>query len=177
MWYASNAPLVAAYGDRVTRRAAEWDARWWSPIIAAEHLALRERAGIVDLSTFAIFDVGGPGAAWPTSSGCASTGSTSRSGGRSTRRCSTRTAGIVADLTVMHVGRDLYRVVTGGGMGMRDKKWFTDRLPAGRDAPSSRTSPRRGPTSACGVRARATSSPPSRRADVSNAAFPFGTCR
>ena len=31
-------------------RAAEWDARWWSPIINAEHLAMRERVGIVDLS-------------------------------------------------------------------------------------------------------------------------------
>ena len=32
------------------------------PIINAEHLAMRERAGIVDLSAFAIFDVVGPGA-------------------------------------------------------------------------------------------------------------------
>ena len=43
-------------------REHEWDSRWWSPIINAEHLAMRERAGIVDLSAFAIFDVVGPGA-------------------------------------------------------------------------------------------------------------------
>ena len=50
------------YGDRVMPREAEWESRWWSPIINAEHLAMRERVGIVDLSAFAIFDVSGPGA-------------------------------------------------------------------------------------------------------------------
>ena len=43
-------------------RAAEWESRWWSPIINAEHLAMRDRVGLVDLSAFAIFDVTGPGA-------------------------------------------------------------------------------------------------------------------
>jgi glycine/D-amino acid oxidase-like deaminating enzyme len=61
-WYESNAPLLEEYADRVTRREAEWDARWWSPIINAEHLAMRDRAGIVDLTAFAIFDIAGPGA-------------------------------------------------------------------------------------------------------------------
>jgi glycine cleavage system aminomethyltransferase T/glycine/D-amino acid oxidase-like deaminating enzyme len=63
MWYASNEALLGEYGDKVMPREHEWDSRWWSPIINAEHLAMRERAGIVDLSAFAIFDVVGPGAA------------------------------------------------------------------------------------------------------------------
>src|SRR5919199_2789519 len=58
-WYASNEALLGEYGDRVMPRAAEWDARWWSPIINAEHLAMRDRAGYVDLSAFTIFDVAG----------------------------------------------------------------------------------------------------------------------
>ena len=33
------------YGDRVMPRAAEWESRWWSPIINAEHLAMRDRVG------------------------------------------------------------------------------------------------------------------------------------
>ena len=61
-WYESNAPLLEEYGDRVTRREAEWESRWWSPIINAEHLAMRDRAAMIDLSAFAIFDVVGPGA-------------------------------------------------------------------------------------------------------------------
>ncbi len=31
--------LLEEYGDRITRREAEWESRWWSPIINAEHLA------------------------------------------------------------------------------------------------------------------------------------------
>ena len=46
-------------------RPAEWDRRWWSPIINAEHLALRDRVGLVENPAFAVFDVTGPGAlAW-----------------------------------------------------------------------------------------------------------------
>ena len=45
-WYESNAALLDEYGDRVTRREAEWESRWWSPIINAEHLAMRDRAAI-----------------------------------------------------------------------------------------------------------------------------------
>ncbi len=59
-WFRSNAALVERYD--VQTRPNEWDARWWSPIINAEHLAMRESAGIFDLSAFAIFDVVGPGA-------------------------------------------------------------------------------------------------------------------
>src|SRR6185312_12026172 len=44
-WDESNAGLLDDYGDRVTRREAEWESRWWSPIINAEHLAMRDRAG------------------------------------------------------------------------------------------------------------------------------------
>src|SRR5260370_11205225 len=43
-------------------REAEWEARWWSPIINAEHLAMRDACGLVDLSAFAVFDITGPGA-------------------------------------------------------------------------------------------------------------------
>ncbi len=42
-WYESNAPLLERYGDRVMPREAEWESRWWSPIVNAEHLALRGR--------------------------------------------------------------------------------------------------------------------------------------
>ena len=56
-WYESNEKLLADYDGRVKPRDAEWDARWWSPIINAEHLAMRDRAAIFDLTAFCIFDV------------------------------------------------------------------------------------------------------------------------
>ena len=61
-WYESNALLLDEYGDRVIRREAEWEARWWSPIINAEHLAMRDRAAMIDLTAFTVFDITGPGA-------------------------------------------------------------------------------------------------------------------
>ena len=56
-WYESNRKLLEEYGERIQDRPNEWDARWWSPIINAEHLAMRDRVGMVDLSAFAVFDV------------------------------------------------------------------------------------------------------------------------
>jgi glycine cleavage system aminomethyltransferase T len=38
--------------------------------------------------------------------------------------------GFVADLTIMRLGPERFRVVTGGATGMMDLKWFTDHLPA-----------------------------------------------
>ena len=80
------------YGDRVMPRTAEWESRWWSPIINAEHLAMRERVAMVDLAAFAIFDVTGPGALGYLQ-GWSSARWTCRSVARSTRRCSPRAAG------------------------------------------------------------------------------------
>ena len=61
-WYESNAELLEEYGDEVMPREHEWDSRWWSPIINAKHLRMREAAGVIDLSAFQIFDIAGPGA-------------------------------------------------------------------------------------------------------------------
>ena len=60
-WYESNADLLEEYGDAVMPREHEWDSRWWSPIVNAEHLRMREAAGVIDLTAFAIFDITGPG--------------------------------------------------------------------------------------------------------------------
>ncbi len=91
-WYESNAGLLEEYGDRVMPREHEWDSRWWSPIINAEHLAMRDRAGIVDLSAFAIFDVVGPGALDAVQRIVRRAGRRRRSAGSSTPRCSTSAA-------------------------------------------------------------------------------------
>src|SRR5260370_40882397 len=38
--------------------------------------------------------------------------------------------GFKSDLTIMRLGEDRFRVVTGGAAGMSDRKWFRDNLPA-----------------------------------------------
>ncbi|HEX5240989.1 MAG TPA: FAD-dependent oxidoreductase [Candidatus Limnocylindrales bacterium] len=128
-WYESNARLLDEYGDRVMPREAEWESRWWSPIINAEHLAMRDRVGIVDLSAFAIFDITGPGACEYLEHLCVNKVDVAVGKTIYTPLLSPK-AGILADLTIMRLGWDHFRVVTGGGLGMRDRKLFADALPS-----------------------------------------------
>jgi heterotetrameric sarcosine oxidase gamma subunit len=125
MWYESNAPLLEEYGDRVMPREHEWDSRWWSPIINAEHLRMREAAGVVDLSAFAVFDVVGPGAVDTVQRSCVAQCDVAIGRVVYTPMLDAK-GGFVSDLTVMRLGHDHYRVVTGGAHGMVDKKRFAD---------------------------------------------------
>ena len=128
-WYESNKGLLEEYGDRVMPRSAEWESRWWSPIINAEHLAMRDRVGMVDLSAFAIFDITGPGALDHVQA--MAVAQMDVPDGRVVYTPLLNEAGgIKSDLTIMRLGRDHFRVVTGGAHGMGDRKWFSDHLPA-----------------------------------------------
>ena len=125
-WYASNADLVSRYG--VSDRPHQWDRRWWSPIIDAEHLHLREKVGIVDLSGFQIFDASGPGVT-PYLEGL-----TVNRCDRPVGRCIytpllTPEGGIRADLTIQRLAEDRFRIVTGAFDGARDEVWFRRHLP------------------------------------------------
>ena len=128
-WYASNESLLGDYGDRVLPRENEWDSRWWSPIINAEHLAMRDRAGVVDLSAFAIFDVIGPRAMQTVQATVVAQADVGIGRVVYTPVLDER-GGFRSDLTIMRLAHDRYRVVTGGAHGMVDLKWFADRMPA-----------------------------------------------
>jgi glycine cleavage system aminomethyltransferase T/glycine/D-amino acid oxidase-like deaminating enzyme len=175
MWYESNAALLDEFGDRVTRRTAEWESRWWSPIITAEHLAMRERAGIFDLSAFTIFDIVGPGALASVQ------GVTLRQmdvpvGRNVYTPVLSLSGGFKSDLTIMRLGDDHFRVVTGGAAGMSDKKWFGDHLPADGTAELHDLTSAMTTIGLWGPRAReilAAATPD----DVSNEGFKFGACR
>ncbi|HEV2033660.1 MAG TPA: FAD-dependent oxidoreductase [Candidatus Dormibacteraeota bacterium] len=174
-WYESNAPLLVEFGDRVTRRSAEWESRWWSPVINAEHLAMRERAGVFDLSAFAIFDVCGPGALQSVQ--CTALRQMDVPVGRVvyTPVLSPK-GGFKSDLTIMRLGDDHFRVVTGGAHGMSDRKWFRDHLPADSTAQIADMTSALTTIGLWGPRARdilaATTTD-----DVSNEGFKFGSCR
>ena len=126
-WYESNAPLVEQYGDAVMPREHEWDSRWWSPIINAEHLRMREAAGVVDLTAFQIFDIEGRSALDSVQQTCVA-------------QCDVAVGKVIytpvldahggfrSDLTVMRLGDDHFRVVTGGAHGPADHQWFADHL-------------------------------------------------
>jgi glycine cleavage system aminomethyltransferase T len=172
-WYESNAALLDEFGDRATRRTAEWESRWWSPIINAEHLAMRERAGLFDLSAFTVFDVIGPGAL--ASVQCVAMRQMDVPVGRVVYTpVLSHNGGFRSDLTIMRLGEERFRVVTGGAAGMSDKKWFADNLERGAqvaDLTSSFTTIGLWGPRARDILAAVTSD------DVSNDGFRFGTCK
>ncbi|RBP62240.1 dimethylglycine oxidase [Brevibacterium sanguinis] len=173
-WYESNSHLLEEFGDRVMDRTAEWDSRWWSPIINAEHLALRERAGVIDLSSFVIFDVVGP-AALDAVQGIVLAQMDVPVGRVVYTPVLDEAGGFRSDLTIIRLAHDRFRVVTGAAHGMVDLKWFADRLPetgaAIADLTSSLTT-----IGLWGPRARDILSAIT-SADVSNEGFRFGTAR
>ncbi|MER9238156.1 FAD-dependent oxidoreductase [Mesorhizobium sp. M0633] len=57
--YAANEHLLEKYGNRVPVRQNEWDNRHFWRVSNAEHLAMSEDCGIVNLSHFAMYDVEG----------------------------------------------------------------------------------------------------------------------
>ena len=84
--------------------------------------------------------------------------------------------GFKADLTIMRLGPELFRIVTGAAHGMADRKWFSDRLPQDGSAQLTDVTEDWCTVGVWGPRARdlvgsVTSD------DVSHAGFPFARCR
>ena len=170
-WYESNAKLVQEYG--VQPREHEWDARWWSPIINAEHLAMRDRAAMFDLTAFSIFDVKGPGALDVVQQVSARQMNVP-SGRVIYTPVLTPSGGFKSDLTIMKMDDETFRVVTGGAHGMADKKWFADHLPDDGSATIEDLTSSWCTVGLWGPRARDILSALTSD-DISNGGFPFST--
>jgi glycine cleavage system aminomethyltransferase T/glycine/D-amino acid oxidase-like deaminating enzyme len=174
-WFESNRPLLERYADRISDRPVEWDSRWWSPIINAEHLAMRDGVAMFDLTAFCVFDVVGPGAL-----DCVQRVAMRQMNVNVGRvvytPVLTPSGGFRADLTIMRLDDEHFRVVTGGLHGMADLKWFRDHLPEDGTAQifdltsSWCTLGLWGPRSR-DILASVTSD------DVSHEGFPFASCR
>ncbi|MBL8046752.1 MAG: aminomethyltransferase family protein, partial [Anaerolineales bacterium] len=148
---------------------------WWSPIINAEHLAMRESVGMVDLSAFAIFDVTGPSALDYLQK--MTVAQMNVPVGRVVYTPLLHPGGgIKCDLTIMRLGETHFRIVTGVFDGPRDKKWFTDHLPADGSAQLSDVSSAWTTIGVWGPNARKLMQSATEH-DMSNAAFAFGTCQ
>ncbi len=174
-WYASNEPLLERYGDRVMPREGEWESRWWSPIINAEHLAMRDGCGLVDLSAFVVFDVTGPGALSALQALAVAQMDVAVGRVVYTSLLDER-GGFKSDLTIMRLGPEHFRVVTGGATGMAEKKWFLDHLPENGSAQLADLTSAWTTFGLWGPRARDVLQSCTDD-DVSNDGFAFGTCR
>jgi len=123
--YESNQQKLDNYFQEVPVRENEWDRRHVPYEIAnAEHLAMSESAGMINLSHFAIMDIEGSDA-----ERMLEYLSVAKVGGNTPEDRIIYTnfldddGGVHADLTISRLGADRYRVVTGGADGNRD--WVT----------------------------------------------------
>ncbi len=174
-WYASNEALLERYEGRLMPRTDEWDARWWSPVINAEHLAMRESCALIDLSAFAIFDVTGPSALEAVQSLAVAQLDVAPGRVVYTSLLDER-GGYKADLTIMRLGPQRFRVVTGGATGLADLAWFAAHLPADGTAALADLTSAQATLGLWGPRAREVLRAVT-AGDVSHDGFPFGTCR
>lgn len=109
-------------------RPRGWAGRLWSTAIPAEHLATRERAGLFDQTSFAKIEVSGPGACALLQRLCDNDVDKPPGTVTYTQMLNPR-GGIECDFTVTHIGKELFRIVTGTAFGVHDMDWITRHLP------------------------------------------------
>ncbi|WP_113447794.1 GcvT family protein [Rhizobium cremeum] len=147
----------------------------WFDAVGAEHAHVREAVGIFDQSSFAKYEVTGPDALKVLDHICAN--DVTKPVGRLTytQLLNTR-GGIEADLTVARFGEDRFYIVTGTGFRTHDFGWIADHVPAGARVEMVDVTEDWGTLSLMGPKARDVLAAVT-KADVSNAAFPFGHAR
>ena len=118
--YAANEHLLEIYANQVPVRENEWDNRHFWRVSNAEHLAMSEDCGIINLSHFAIYDVTGPDHVALMEWLCAARIGGDHMVGKGIYTHFLDDEGMVrADLTVFRMA-DRCRVVDGADAGPRD---------------------------------------------------------
>ncbi|MFQ5933138.1 MAG: FAD-dependent oxidoreductase [Dehalococcoidia bacterium] len=124
-WYAANEKLLEDF-DSPAR--SEWEARYWSPIVAAEHQATRERVAMFDQTPFHKLEVTGPKALEYLQS--ITSNQMDKPPGRITYTAMLNKQGrIKCDLTITRLEPQRFLVVTGGAFGIHDETWMWNHLP------------------------------------------------
>ena len=123
--YISNREKLDKYIKEVPVRENEWDTRHVPYDVAnAEHLAMSDSVGMINLSHFPIMDIKGPDAERMLEYlSVAKVGGNTPEGKVIYTNFLDEDGGVHADLTISRINNDSYRVVTGGADGNRD--WVT----------------------------------------------------
>jgi len=105
------------------QREFGWVRPPWFRRVAEEHKAIRERAGMIDMTSFGKIEVQGPGAL-PLLERVACNQIDRPPGSVIYTQLLNGRGGIVADVTVTRLGEDRFRVVTGAGVVDSDLGWL-----------------------------------------------------
>jgi 4-methylaminobutanoate oxidase (formaldehyde-forming) len=178
-WFASNEP-AQAMGNPHTPAEADWvPAGWarlnWTPAIGAEHRAVREAAGLFDFTSFSKFEMEGPGALrclqWLTDNQM-----DKPVGSVTYTQMLNRRGGIECDLTVTRLGLERFMIVTGSAFGVHDLDWIRRHAPDSGSVTIHEVTAELSCLGLWGPKAREILQQVCYE-DVSNAAFPYMTCR
>ncbi len=171
-WFESNVNLPR---DETWPARSGWAARYWSPIVGAEHRAARERVGLFDLTAFAKIEVTGPGALAFLQRLTAN--QIDRPIGSMTyTSLLTPRGGIKCDLTVTRLAPDRFWVITGGGTGPMDLARLRQHAPLDGSVHIGNVSSSYCAVGVWGPRARDLVQSASEN-DLSNPAFPYLTAQ
>ncbi len=177
----------AAFGSKMGWERANWFAtdgarpetvysfgsQNWMPYAAAEHRAAREAVAVFDQTSFAKLLLEGPDAEAVLQRLCANDVAVPPGKVVYTGMLSER-GGYESDLTVTRLAADAYFIVTGTAQATRDADWIRRHIPEEARARLADVTSSHAVLSVMGPGSRALLQPLT-GADLSSAAFPFGT--
>lgn len=152
-----------------------WLRRHWSPYVEREALAVRRRAGLFDVTSFAKLEIRGPGAL-AFLQRIAANEMDRPPGSITYTQLLNRRGGIECDLTVTRLGEQHFFLITGTAFGTHDLGWILNQAPEDGSVFVQNVTSQFAAVGLWGPKARdilqaATAD------DVSNPAFPYLTCR
>jgi glycine cleavage system aminomethyltransferase T len=171
-WFGANEQLLQ---DVTAPARSGWEARYWSPVIGAEHQATRERVGLFDLTPFTKIEVTGPGALAYLQAITAN--QMDQALGKITYTAMLdEKGGIKCDLTVTRLKDERFLVLTGVASGPHDLAWMCSHVPNDGSVQITDVTSRYCGLGVWGPGARDLVAAVS-EADLSNGAFPYLTAQ
>ena len=143
----------------------------WFNQLAHECTSIRDHVALIDQSSFAKFEITGPGA-WRAIDAMIANRLPPQPGKAVYTQLCNDQGGIEADLTVIHVSEQRFLVITGSGFVTRDYYWIKQQLPGDGSVHLRDISPSLSVINVCGPDARRLLGRLSDD-DISNQAMPF----
>jgi sarcosine dehydrogenase len=166
--------FAPAGSEAIDKPSFEGRPNWFGPV-GAECRAARERAVLIDQSSFSKYEISGPGAFANLQRLAAGDLDKPKGALVYTQLCNER-GGIEADLTFARLDENRFYMVTGSAFGVRDMGWIKKHLPADSSVTVQDLTSARATLNLAGPRARDILQKVV-ESDVSNQAFPYMTAR
>ena len=166
--------FAPAGSEAIDRPAFEGRPNWFGPV-GAECRAARERAVLIDQSSFSKYEISGPGAFAALQRLAANDLDKPKGALVYSQLCNER-GGIEADLTFARLDDNRFYMVTGSAFGVRDMGWISKHLPTDGSVAVQELTSARATINLAGPLCRQILDKVA-DGDVSNEAFPYMTAR